>query len=238
MKEYTQNFKVKIADCDMRYRMTLGTCLRYVQQVANEHGWEMGFSKDFHERTHSYFVIAKAAAICHKVPVFAQEIKITTQVAFTGRVQIPRYTVIKDAKTDEVLIEVTSIWAIVDTESRRLFRRLPEEISNIFEKWDITVLDLRIQKTEIVSTNIEKATFLRCDENMHINNTNYADIIYDYIPFDVLKEQEWKRFVVSYHNEIPALAEFELKCGEVIDNKYYFSANIEDKNCFEAQVEF
>ncbi len=236
-KHYTENFTVRIADCDLNYNMTLGTCLRYVQQISNDHAFKMGITAQTYKSTNSQFLIAKTAVVCHKMPVYKQEFALTTQAAFSGRAQFPRYTFFKDAITGELLIEVYSVWVLVDTNLRRILRRIPENFPDVFEVWDIPKLDLNIKKAQIAHVKTERATYLRCDENMHINNTMYADIVCDNLPFEVMKQKQCKRFAVSYHNEIPACAEFSLQCSNENDGEYYFSANIDSKNCFEAVIE-
>ncbi len=237
-REFKQNYTVRIADCDLNYNMTLGSCLRYAQQISTDHAYEMGISADTYKKTNSQFLIVKTAVVCHKMPVFNQEFTLITQAAFSGRVQFPRYTVLKDATTGELLVEVFSIWVLVDTNLRRILRRLPENFPDVFEIWDIPTLDLSIEKAEIAHIKTELATFLRCDENMHVNNTMYADIVCDNVPFEIMKEKQCKRFAVSYHNEIPALAEFTLQCAKENNGKFYFCANIQSTNCFEAVIEF
>ncbi len=237
-KNFTQNYKVKIADCDMLHRMTLGTCLRYVQQVANEHAWALGINSELHKKTNTGYIIAKAAAVCHKIPVFNQNIIVTTHVAATGRAQNPRYTEIKDASTGELLVEVCSIWVLIDTKLHKILRRAPEGFPDVFEKWDIPTLNLKIEKAIPTNSKIETATFLRCDENMHINNTSYADIVCDNLPLEIVKNKQWKRFAISYHNEIPVTAQFNLQSAKIQNDDFYFTANMENTNCFEAQISF
>ena len=49
----------------------------------------------------------------------------------------------------------------------------------------------------------ETAFYTRCDQNRHMNNTYYADIVCDHVPLERIAAHAPARLAVVYHSEVP-----------------------------------
>ena len=76
--------------------------------------------------------------------------------------------------------------------------------------------------------------------NGHLNNTRYADIVCDVVPWQV-----WDMFAQisefhpsSYHREVPRGESFTLRRARPAEDTFYFEGEREGKSAFEAQLIF
>ena len=91
-------------------------------------------------------------------------------------------------------------------------------------------------------TATERVTYSRTDDNGHLNNTHYADIILDNLPFSATVDRRMKKLVINYHNEAKMgeeLAVFTKEFEEEQQLKYYVSGKLPSgKTCFESLAVF
>lgn len=92
-------------------------------------------------------------------------------------------------------------------------------------------------------TAVERVTYSRTDDNGHLNNTQYADIILDNLPFSATVERRLKKLVINYHSEAKMGEELAILCKELGESDgiapgtvgYYVTGKKDDgKKCFEA----
>ena len=74
--------------------------------------------------------------------------------------------------------------------------------------------------------------------NGHLNNTRYADIVCDAIPWQVWDTAELQDFTISYHREVPRGESFTLRRAQLGDGSFYFDGERSGKSAFEAQMTF
>ena len=93
-------------------------------------------------------------------------------------------------------------------------------------------------------TAVERVTYSRTDDNGHLNNTQYADIILDNpAVFPATVERRLKKLVINYHSEAKMGEELAILCKELWESDgiapgtvgYYVTGKKDDgKKCFEA----
>lgn len=150
-----------------------------------------------------------------------------------------RYTVLR-LPSGEIAAGVDARWVLVDTRSRRILRRAPEGLPLRWEGIPVAAnLDLSVPKPEeLIPLGEEAATYSRCDQNRHLNNTRYADLICDRLPQDRLAGESLGRLVLLYHREVPLGQRFSLLGGQAGSGGYYFEGRREGQSCFEAFASF
>ena len=74
--------------------------------------------------------------------------------------------------------------------------------------------------------------------NGHLNNTRYADIVCDAVPWEVWDRAQIEDFTISYHREVPRGESFALRRAQLAENQFYFDGEREGKSAFEAQITF
>ena len=82
------------------------------------------------------------------------------------------------------------------------------------------------------------ASYSRCDMNGHLNNTRYADIICDALPWSVWEQGTVQDLMIFYHREVPRGESFTLSCAQTGEKQYYFNGEREGKSAFEASISF
>ena len=76
------------------------------------------------------------------------------------------------------------------------------------------------------------------DINGHVNNTRYADIVCDAVPWEVWDTAQIRDFTISYHREVPRGECFTLRRARPAEDTFYFDGEREGKSAFEAQLIF
>ena len=72
--------------------------------------------------------------------------------------------------------------------------------------------------------------------NGHLNNTRYADIVCDAVPWEVWDTAQISRFYRSATTaRYPRGESFTLRRAALPDNQFYFDGEREGKSAFEAQ---
>ena len=84
----------------------------------------------------------------------------------------------------------------------------------------------------------QQAVYSRCDMNGHLNNTRYADIVCDAVPWEVWDTAQIRDFTISYHREVPRGESFTLRRARLAEDTFYFEGEREGKSAFEAQLIF
>ena len=174
-------------------------------------------------------------------------IRMLTRPSSPNRAVYDRYTQFLNEKGEEVAAQ-DSKWVLVDTDSRKILRNTPEEFHFPMDlhtglEHDFTIP--KIKDAPLVAT--ERVTYSRTDDNGHLNNTQYADIILDNLPFEATVERRLKKLVINYHSEAKmgehlsiAVKQLEPEEGAAETGlSYYVSGKNEaDKKCFESLVTF
>ena len=165
-------------ECDFNLRLTAGGLLRLVQEVSTRHCTLLGITMERYQQTHTAFLLAKLCARVYEDIPAGAEVTITSLPSSPIRAVYHRYTTLSlpDGRTAAA---VDARWMLVDTQSRRILRRAPEELGLPFDMAAVPELPIRITRPreELLPAGEEVACYSRCDQNRHMNNTRYADII-------------------------------------------------------------
>mgnify|MGYP000866924714 CR=1 FL=1 len=124
---------------------------------------------------------------------------------------------------------------------RIILRKHPEQFN---DQWAADVpFELPIKLPRIAPEDCEvlgeqQAVYSRCDMNGHLNNTRYADIVCDAVPWEVWDTAQIRDFTISYHREVPRGECFTLRRARLAEDTFYFDGEREGKSAFEAQLIF
>ena len=226
---YTQKFTVYRTDGDHLGHVKLGALLRYAQQVATAHAEAVGLDDALYRKTHTAYVLAKLALHVTRLPL-------VTQPERCKRAVNKRITHFYDADGAEVAT-MDSRWVLIDTEKRIILRKHPEQFN---DQWAADVpFELPIKLPRIAPEDCEVlGVYSRCDMNGHLNNTRYADIVCDAVPWEVWDTAQIRDFTISYHREVPRGESFTLRRAKLAEDTFYFEGEREGKSAFEAQLIF
>lgn len=236
---YESRHYISECDCDFALRLTAGGLLRLVQEVSTRHCTLLGVTPERYEATHTAFLLAKLCARVHLDIPAGEEATVVTTPSAPVRAVYHRYTAIMLGE-DKLAAEVDARWVLVDTQTRRILRKAPPELGLPFGASSVPELEVSIPKPqgEPVLVGREKALYSRCDQNRHLNNTRYADLICDHLPLERLEAGPVRELTISYHREAPLGCTLGLYAWEEEPGRYYFLGKNGEQSCFEAAVKF
>ncbi|MBC8609965.1 Acyl-ACP thioesterase [uncultured Ruminococcus sp.] len=237
IQHYEKEIAVNQFECDFQNRMKAGSLMRQVEQVSMDNCTAIGVDAALYDRTHTAFLLAKLSLIFYRDITVGELLKLDTTAALPVRAVYNRYTSVLDQNGNEAA-GIDTRWVLVDTQSRRILRRPPEEFQLPFVDKTAKELDFSIEAVpETESVGIVCAEYSRVDINRHLNNAEYADLILNHLPLEELEHTSVERLVIYYHNELPMGETMELFRAKTTQNSYYFYGIRQDeKKCFEAQV--
>ena len=123
------------------------------------------------------------------------------------------------------------------TQPERCKRAVNKRITHFYDAdgAEVATMDSR-EDCETLGT--QTAAYSRCDMNGHLNNTRYADIVCDAVPWQVWDSAQISDFIISYHREVPRGESFTLCRAGPAEDTFYFDGEREGKSAFEAQLIF
>jgi len=136
----------------------------------------------------------------------------------------------------------TSHWDIINFETRKLLRpaTIAEDFNLKDDLTDIVEIDdkkIRINCDELEKTDVRRVFYSHIDKNDHMNNTFYADILYDYAPDNLKESFKDKTVVIQYTTEIRCGEQMEIYSGNINDGFAVVAKNLETgKDIFTAVI--
>ena len=234
---YTERFKVTDCDCDWNRKLTPGAFLRMVQQIATDHCNSLGMDEAFYAKEQAAFLMARMALKFYRVPKDGEMLTLTTLPEIMHRALYKRITIAVDEKGERVAV-ADSRWILVNTQTKKILRKPTGEFAKLpfAESVDIS-LDMKIALPETMEPcGTVRAVYSKCDQNMHMNNSRYADVTMDALPMEELKNKAAVEMIIQYHNELPAAESAQLQRAKGEGESWYVKGEREGKRCFEAKV--
>lgn len=237
-KEMTQTVIVKQNEGDLNGRLKLSDLLRYVQQISTDHCTALGVGEAEYKQSHSGFLLAKTSVEVYDDMKVGDLLRIVTHPGKAIKAVYPRYTEIFNEE-GKLAASVDARWILVNPESRRIYRHQPENLPLHFGNDSVPAhSSLSIPKekeAEIVGE--ETIRYSRLDINHHLNNTEYADIICDWLPSEWVCEKPIHKLVIHYHHEVK-LGERIQVLRKQLEEGWYLCGCLMEKKAFEAWIEF
>ncbi len=200
------------------------TVWRYLQESASrqmsaegpsyEQLWNKGFA----------FVLSRINVLFHKPIVPFEKITCRTWACDERGASFCRSYQLLNNK-EEVLVEAYAIWALIDIETKKLCTVKQADLHYTNDKG----LELPLPKKFHLPKELEykevghkKVLYSDTDCNMHMNNTNYPDMLCNYI--DGIDNEIIRSICINYINEAPLGANIKIKRAEEKKqaNNYYF----------------
>ncbi|WMJ82719.1 acyl-[acyl-carrier-protein] thioesterase [Oscillospiraceae bacterium LTW-04] len=234
--QYSRAHIVPVYDCDLFCRLRPSAMLRYIQSAAGEHLDSLGLT---HQRLYDegfVFVVAGTALKVYRAPTVGEHIMIST-APFPGRgANMLRETVLQD-ENGTLLVECQTNWALIDSRTNRLLRAssFPYALPMLGGEWTpfFDPTRIRIHLQEEPDGIVERIVRLSdLDQNLHMNNTVYADILTDCFGDAYINSSGLDTLFLRYHLQAKMHDCLTLEYGR--DNQLFVvRARRGEKNCFE-----
>ena len=105
--------------------MTAAALLKQVQQISTEHCDIFGLDAAYYQSTNTAFLLSKISLLFHREILVGEKLKLVTQPSLPVKAVYHRYTSAYDDQGKEAA-SVDSRWILVDTQTRRILRKIPE----------------------------------------------------------------------------------------------------------------
>lgn len=180
---FSAPFTVNFHDTDCYARMRPSAVLKYMQETANLHLNAYGPTMDELRESGRVFLLSRVRiSIKRTLPAYTP-IEAQTWVSNDDRgFSFNRYYRILAG--GEVAAEATSVWALLNIETRRPIRT-SEFTYNFTGEAPLDLprlLPRRIVAYDPEEVAVRPVVYSDCDYNGHINNTHYPDLLCDYLP--------------------------------------------------------
>ncbi len=218
--KWTENFRVNSHDCDAMGLVRASLVLRYMQEAANLQMKNLGPTNEELRELGMAFLLSRInISIYHPLHAY-DEITVSSWGCESRGVSFNRCYSIR--RGDELIAEAVSVWGLIGISDRKLYR--VGEIELGFDTDEPLELDapkrVHIPRELNLSLVGERPiVYSDIDANGHMNNTNYPDMLCDFIP-----EMEKKRVLtmsISFANEAKLGDTLKVYMTES-DGQYYF----------------
>ena len=235
---YCYYSKVEQFECDLRDRMKLSWLMRRQQQGGEEQllSLGMGYQKLFDEGM--VFLISKIVGEIIQMPRYQQEIAVMTCPLPPRSATFLRETRVEDRSTGRLLSRMVTAWMLVNPVDRRILRPSAFPYQMVMGEFtdDPSIFRFRAPQGEPVGGRTVGYSDL--DINGHVNNAVYGDIAEDFLPLEVVQQQELAGFAFHYQNEALAGDRLTICRAQPQEQEWFVTGDGPQQRCFEARRTF
>lgn len=235
MKE-VQKYRINSHDEDAWGVVTASHVLRYMQETANLQLYHTHPTPAELKESGRAFILSKLVMSIYAALHGFEEIEVETWLAEAKGVSFTRnYRMKRDGAT---VAEATSVWALVDTEDKHLFRVTDVDVTSHADP-EQSALDLpkrmRIPPDVPLTLVGERTIFYAdVDSNRHMNNTNYPDMLCSFIPDMAGRRVLTAR--LNFISEAPLGCTLKVYTGEVDGVRYFRTLREDGRVNIEAEM--
>ena len=238
--KYSRKFTTKWHDTDANRIVTTSKILMYMQETGNLQCKEYGNPLDeMRDEKGQGFILGSISLKIFK-PIYAYEdIEVVTWCRAARGFSFLRYFEI--IRGGERVAAASPTWALVDINNKTLVRgdESMDKFYPIDEPMDESALPkkARIKKdAPTIKVGERKIMFSDIDYNMHMNNTKYPDMVFDFLP-----DREGKyisEIALSYVKEAAYGDTVSVHLGKTDENGYLevITKNSSGERCLECKV--
>ncbi len=227
--KFSYDFRVDTHDTDLNGIATATSVMRYMQETANLQHVYYGPTLDELRASGKAFILSRAALDIN-APLYPQDkITVTSWLNEAKGFGFFRSTVIN--RGEERIAEMTTFWGTIDIESRHPLR--VEEIKLGFDTENealevVSPMRFRPSRDTIYREAGEyTVTYGDCDQNIHLNNTNYPRVFCSYLP--TMLGKRVKNLSINYLHEARLGTSFKVYSANDGDT-FLFKTELEDGN--------
>lgn len=242
-KQYDWDIRIASYDVGQDRLLRLSNQLKLQQEVGERHLSGVGLDFQALYERGMVFVLTKTNSVIHRAPQLGEDVRLRTWHRSNKGVQFFRCYQFLDAEGTP-LIESVTAFALVDAKEHRLLR------PSVFEQLGIGQQPDRFNgcpdpgklrlPDALVPQGQRQIRWSDTDVNGHLNNTNYADILCDFLPGG-MRGRRITGFSITYIKEVREGETLEIAAAEE-DGTAYMRAQQTNSDkpgpCFEARLTY
>ncbi len=189
---------------DSKGHVDLKDLIHHFQNLATRHIDRLGMGEEFEKENSFFYVVLRYKGYFLKELETGRHYTMVTFPTYPGPLQLYRYCYLLDEEK-KVCFYLISLWVLMDSKTRRLktarvFRdRIEKEIPDLKDVKPLTEETLGnfpLEEDGFVKYDTYQVGKQDIDENGHMNNTVYFDILKDHLP-----EKSIHTFEMNYEKE-------------------------------------
>ena len=200
---YQKSFIISNNDVDNKFELKVPAIFRYFQDIALLATEEVGVDSISLSKKNIDWVITRMAVEIKRLPKCDEEIIVHTYPGKDMAMLYPRFFYITD-KENNVIIRASSIWALIDNNTRKVIVD-----RDVIAKLPMEKMEDELPLPEKIafpsnSRFIEKRTihYSDLDFNSHMNNVRYVELLMDTHDSNFYKDHRASFINLNYMKEI------------------------------------
>ena len=201
---FKKSYIVSNNDVDASFKLKVPAIFRYFQDVALLATEDAKVDSMSLSKKNIDWVITRMSVQIKRLPKCDEEITVCTYPGKDMAMLYPRYFAILDTKGN-VIIRSTSIWALIDNNTRKVIVDRDVIAKLPGENWDDEQLPLPEKIAESSDKRmVEKRTihYSDLDFNSHMNNVRYVELLMDVHDAEFYKNKQVSYIVLNYIKEL------------------------------------
>lgn len=237
MSKFEAVFSVNSHDTDKNGNLYPSTALRYLHEAANLQFEEVHPSLDeLRYEEHKGFILSRAAMTLERPLRKNESVRAITWASGGKAATFYRSGILKVG--EEIVGRLVSLWALVDLDTRRLCRVRDTQLAvESIEEYPIEI-PAHVRFPEgLVFEEVGKRRVYNSDIDLngHMNNTNYPDMLCDFI--EGIEDMTVKSFTVGYVHEAKLHDELTVYHAAEGDLHYLYTSCSDGSRNAEAVIE-
>lgn len=240
MSYYTEKYSILNHDTDSRELLRPSCLMKYMQETANHQmrDCKPSYTELFEQG--KAFIVSRMAFTQSRPIAQYEDIEVATWPSEKdwGATFTRCYTV---SAGGEEVARAVGVWALVDIPTKKLLRVSDVDLSNYThgEPFELKELRFRMPKEGMERAGEFNVHYFLCDCNMHMNNTNYGDMFFSYLPQP--QTSLLKSMSITYKKEARLDARLIIERSQGQKNNdgtvtYFFRSYTEDRINAEAML--
>lgn len=215
---YRQIFVIRSYEIGPDKTATMETLMNFLQETALNHVTSSGIGGDGFGATREMslrkliWVVTRIQVQVQRYSKWGDEIEVDTWVDAAGKNGMRRDWIIRDRYTQEIITRATSIWVIMNRETRRL-SKIPGEVKQELVPFYLNRISIPTEERDcekIDKLTDETAERIRSglaprwndmDANQHVNNVKYIGWMLESVPIEVLGDYNMTSMTLEFRRE-------------------------------------
>ncbi|XP_022899586.1 palmitoyl-acyl carrier protein thioesterase, chloroplastic-like isoform X2 [Olea europaea var. sylvestris] len=213
---FRQNFSIRSYEIGADRTASIETLMNHLQETALNHVKTAGLLGDGFGSTREMckrnliWVVSKMQVIVDQYPTWGDVVQVDTWVAASGKNGMRRDWLVRDSNTGDILTRASSVWVMMNKETRRL-AKIPDEVREEIGGYFVDSLPVVDEDSrKLPKLNGDNADYVRTgltprwsdlDVNQHVNNVKYVGWILESVPLPILETCELAGMTLEYRRE-------------------------------------
>lgn len=213
---FRQNFSIRSYEIGADKTASIETMMNHLQETALNHVKSAGLLGNGFGSTpemckkNLIWVVSRMQVLVDRYPTWGDVVQVDTWVAASGKNGMRRDWLIRDCNTGDILMRASSLWVMMNKETRRL-AKMPDEVrAEIGSHFVDTPPIIDEDSRKLPKLNDETADYIRSgltprwndlDVNQHVNNVKYIGWILESAPLPILESHELAAMTLEYRRE-------------------------------------